>query len=259
MVGAPAILPYVRLAFYFSIREPLYNSPCFILVQDSDVRCVYDYFFPLDVDQPVCAPVNNEEFTALISRLKDLQYKRIQLESDLKAIGLGFGKHKKKEDVEAEISKLDAEIKEVESKITKFLMDARRIASNRIFDKIFDFMVLPYLRSLNISNEEEQKIREAWHTAISLVIASRSSIPVSIPQGFLMLYPPVTHFTVELYTTFNYELLTKYYSSLRDYFSKMPQLSEGCVKIAGSVIPLNEVMQQILQSLISFTAPRRDP
>lgn len=258
MVGAPAILPYVRLAFHFSIREPLYNSPCLILVQDNDVRCMYDYFFPLDVDQPVCVPVN-EEFTALINRLKDLRYKRIQLESDLRAMGLGFEKHKKKEDVETEISKLDAEIKEVESKITKFLMDARGIACNKIFDKIFDFTVLPYLRSLNISNEEEQKIREAWRTAISLVRTSRSSIPVSIPQGFLLLYPPVTHFTVELYTTFNYELLTKYYSSLRDYFSKMSQLSEGCVRIAGSVIPLNEVMQQILQSLISFTAPRRDP
>ncbi len=126
MVGAPAILPYVRLAFHFSIGEPLYISPCFILVQDSDVRCVYDYFFPLDVDQPVCVLVNNEEFTALISRLKDLRYKRIQLESDLKAIGLGFWKHKKKEDVEAEISKLDAEIKEVESKITKFLNGCKK-------------------------------------------------------------------------------------------------------------------------------------
>ncbi len=171
----------------------------------------------------------------------------------------GLGKHEKKKDVETEISKLDAEIKEVESKITKFLIDARDMARNRIFDKIFDFMVLPYLRSLNISNEEEQKIREAWRTAISLVRASESSIPVSIPQGFLLLYPPVTHFTVELYTTFNYELLTKYYSSLRDYFSKMSQFSRGCVRIAGSIMPLNEVMQQILQSLISFTTPRRDP
>jgi len=240
----------------------LYNSPCLVLVQDADVQCKYSYFFPMDVDQPVCTPANNEEFRALISRLEDLRYKRRELETDLKRIELGLEKHKKKKDVEAEISKLDAEIKEVESKITRFLINARGEACNRIFDKIFDFVVLPYLRVLNISGEEEQKIREAWRTAISLVRASRSSVPISIPQGFLLLYPPVTYFTVELYTTFNYELLTKYYSSLRDYFSKMPQLSEGCVRMVGSVIPLDEVLQQILQSLIFFTAPpppRRDP
>jgi hypothetical protein len=239
---ASVLLPYVRLVFDFSVGATPSGSPCLVLVQDNDIHCSYD---------PVCWPVNDEEYKMLEKNLEELKKKKWELERSIEE-----SKGKKRKELEEEVSKIDAEINRVRARIIEIERKATENAWYRIHDKIYEKFMLPYLRLLNISNEEEQKIREAWRATVLLAGHTHSSIPIPIPQGFLVLHSAGSHFIMELYTTYSYELLSKYYREIEDYFVENPYFRD-CVKISGSPVPIDESIQQVLQSLLFFTTPQR--
>jgi len=256
-----SVVPYVKLSFIFSATDRKWNDWCLLAI-NKDVLCRYN-----DVEGGVeCKPVSRdyEDLTDKLRRLEEEERMlKIQLEQSKRSIF-----RKKKDDsctknpLEERLLQLEQEIEETKRKIANAKEEAKKIAMRRFFDKIFDLILLPYLDAINVSEDEKQKVRSAWNSAVDFLFqlwqrGVGTTIPLSIPQGFLLLQL-ANGVTVELYTQFNYELLGNYFSSLKDALSKS-QLPERCFQMTGEVMLSSDVLQKMLQLLISSTIPRRDP
>jgi len=269
----PPILPYVKLVFGFSIDD------CLALVQDKDVWCTHIPLFSKTLeatleaqgikDKVICQPPT-KDFESMVDKLRELGDEKLRYALQLKDLEAKMADKKKREEMEemyktlqSKISLLENEISQIKAKIVWEVEEAKKKAQSRVYDKLFDLIIASYLAVANISDDEKQKVKVAWNSAVELLRSLPTSIPISIPQGFLVLRLVPTYiysFVVELYTRFNTELLSSYYSSLGNYFSKFDRsFLASCLAMTGGVVPFNEAIQAMLQDLVISVAPRRDP
>jgi regulator of replication initiation timing len=260
-VWMQGVVPYVKLSFIFSATDRKWHDWCLLAI-DKDVLCRYD-----TTDGVVeCKPVSRD-YEDLTDKLRMLEEEERMLRIQMEQIKPSRFRKKKDDDrtenpLEEKLLQVEQEIEETKRKIANAKEEAKRLAMRRFFDKIFDLILLPYLGAINVSEDEMQKVRTAWNSAVDFLFqlwqrGIGTTIPLSIPQGFLLLQLGFGA-TVELYTQLNYELLGNYFSLLKDALSKS-QLPERCLQMTGEVMLSSDVLQKMLQLLISSAIPRRDP